>query len=478
MTTIEFPQKAHLPIAFRVALSRGQAVTRQAKVKANHGDHGGQGFHERVTFEGTEVLVCGEGEQAIQTELLHGSIRPKDIKAKRQYQEEKNEEEDDTGRRAGGLLGRPRRPDGPGGDGAAAPPSRRVRWATGPRRPRNEKAIRRLRRGEEAPAPERGRAVVALEQVVRERRRVHPRGFVDARGGRRRDGGDAGQLGRRGSEEEEEEKDNSGRGSFAVHALYNHRPSDADGFASGASPGDDSGGSGGDMVANSSPALSDAMSNGSGSAASWLVYFPVWDEGVGGDGAGRPGGVLRPLVREGRGRPGDVLREGGGRDGDGGGGTVAPGSGTEVDADVTLSLEDIFGDDDDEAGGSAGEDVLGMSAAVGGPAPTDEPTDAPTYEPTAAPSDAPTDVPTAAPTDTPTHEPTLSPAEPGPYHTSSPQNYCGRPGLVQDDCANPAIGTCNDGDGRCPDGECSGGLDGGWMAFSWKPNAGLETCVI
>jgi len=68
------------------------------------------------------------------------------------------------------------------------------------------------------------------------------------------------------------------------------------------------------------------------------------------------------------------------------------------------------------------------------------------------------DVPTATPTDSPTYTPTQSPQEPSPYHTTSPQNYCGRPGLVQDDCANPSIGTCNDGEGRCPDGELYVGL--------------------
>ena len=209
-----------------------------------------------------------------------------------------------------------------------------------------------------------------------------------------------------------EEGDGGGRGSFAVHALYNHgpEPSHADGFASGASAGLPDGDAG-DMVSNSSPVLSGTMSNGSGASASWLTYFPVWDEDAEGgrcdstpDYAHLPASYidLDEYMFRSRGECCDHWfgkdeadlatcygrEEAGPEEED----MVAPGSGTEVDADVTLSLEDIFGSDGDEgeggveAGGAAEEEILGMSAGVDSPAPTY----APTYEPTDLPTDAPT----------------------------------------------------------------------------------------
>lgn len=190
-----------------------------------------------------------------------------------------------------------------------------------------------------------------------------------------------------------------GRG--ALHALYNSGPdlgedlSDAAKFASGSSSAPVNEGEK-DMVSNSSPVLANTLSNGSSSGtASWLVYFPVWDEDVEGgrcesssDYAHLPDSYIDLDEYMFRSR-GECCEHWFGKDesdlagcyGEGEEGEMdemaAAGGGTEVDG--VLSLEDIF-DDDDEA--AAEEAVVGMSAAAESPAPTYEPTDAPTDSPT------------------------------------------------------------------------------------------------
>ncbi|EJK71597.1 hypothetical protein THAOC_06942, partial [Thalassiosira oceanica] len=78
----------------------------------------------RVTFEGTEVLVFGEENTGNTDRVTSRLDKTKKTLRPSANTKQENEEENDTGRRACGLLGRPRRPVDAGGTGPQHLPSR------------------------------------------------------------------------------------------------------------------------------------------------------------------------------------------------------------------------------------------------------------------------------------------------------------------------------------------------------------------